>query len=179
MILKRLIQLIRATKLTFDKKIKLQSIWNTRMSSHCRVGGDGTIVFLGRAELLNNVAIMAATPTSKVEIGDNVFVNRNVIIACRKHICIGKDTVIGPNVLIYDHDHRFDANGRVKESAHNPYKEDDVIIGENVWIGAGVIILRGTVIGDGAIIAAGAFVKGNVPSRVLVKREIKNIIENL
>ena len=122
---------------------------------------------------------MSATKDAVIELGKNVFINRNVIVACRKHIVIGADTVIGPNVVIYDHDHRFDAQGRVKESDPKPYKEGGVIIGNNVWIGAGAIILRGTTIGDNSIIAAGAIVKGIIPGGVLVRRENNNIIEKL
>lgn len=177
--LKRLLQLIRACGLSFHMNIKLHDIWNTRISSKARFGGVGVIDCQGGIELLNYAAVMTATKQATLELGQNVFINRNVIIACRKHIAIGAGTVIGPNVVIYDHDHRFDVNGRVKENAPNPYKEGDVIIGKNVWLGAGAIILRGTTIGDGSIIAAGAVVKGNIPEGVLVRRENNNVIEKL
>lgn len=177
--LKRLLQLLRACCLSFHKNIKLHDIWNTRISRTARFGGIGMIDCQGGIELLNNAAIMTASKQATLELGQNVFVNRNVIIACRKHIAIGAGTVIGPNVVIYDHDHRFDTNGRVKENAPNPYKEGDVIIGKNVWLGAGAIILRGTTIGDGSIIAAGAVVKGKIPGSVLVRRENNNIIKKL
>lgn len=179
MIIKRLMQLMRALRLKLNKNVSIQSVWNTRLSYHCRIGGSGIVTCFGGVEMLNNVAVMAATPQASVEIGNKVFFNRNVIVACRKHVVIGADTVIGPNVVIYDHDHRFDTDGRVKENAPNPYKEGDVIIGKNVWLGAGAIILRGTTIGDGTIIAAGAVVKGNIPEGVLVRRDNNNIIEKL
>lgn len=178
-IIKRVLQLVRAYMLGINKNIILYDKWNFRLSPHSRFGGIGRIICLGGAEILDNAAIMSATKDAVIELGNNVFINRNVIVACRKHIVIGENTVIGPNVVIYDHDHRFDAQGRVKESAPNPYKEGDVIIGKNVWIGAGAIILRGTTIGDGSIIAAGAIVKGNIPEGVLVRRENNNIIEIL
>ena len=177
--IKRLIQLIRACCISLHKNIELNDIWNTRISNTARFGGVGKIHCQGAIELLNNAAVMSGTKQATLEIGQNVFINRNVIIACRKHIEIGAGTVIGPNVVIYDHDHRFDANGRVKESAPNPYKEGDVIVGKNVWLGAGAILLRGTNIGDNTIIAAGAIVKGKIPEGVLVRRENNNIIEKL
>lgn len=129
--------------------------------------------------MLDNAAIMSATKDATIEIGKNVFFNRNVIVACRQRVVIGEETVIGPNVCIYDHDHRFNATGRVKESAENPYKLGDVVIGRNVWIGAGAIILRGTTIGDNAIIAAGAIVKGDVPEACLLRRIEEHKIEKL
>jgi len=158
--------------------VSIHDIKNLRLSQNCRFGGTGRITCRG-AEILDHSAIMSVTREAEIEIGNNVFINRNVIVACRKHVVIGEDTVIGPNVCIYDHDHRFDVNGRVKESAQDPYKESEVIIGKNVWIGAGAIILRGTTIGDGSIIAAGTIIKGTIPAHVIVRKEGKNIIEKL
>lgn len=179
MVIKRIKQIIRAFFLSRRKNLEIHDLWNFRPSARCRIGGIGRIVCWGGVEILDNSAIMSATKESVIEIGKNVFFNRNVIVACRQRVVIGEDTVIGPNVVIYDHDHRFDANGRVKESANQPYKLGDVIIGKNVWLGAGAVILRGSIIGDNAIIAAGAVVKGNIPSGVLVRRENNNIIEKL
>lgn len=171
--------MVRAFFISRKKNVSIYDIKNLRLSHRCRFGGVGKITCQGGVEILDNSAVMSATKEAVIEIGDNVFINRNVIVACRKHIVIGENTVIGPNVVIYDHDHRFDAQGRVKESAPNPYKEGDVIIGKNVWLGAGAIILRGTTIGDGSIIAAGAVIKGIIPEGVLVRRENNNIIEKL
>lgn len=179
MVIKRIKQIIRAFFLSRQKNIKIHDLRNLRLSPNCRIGGVGRIICHGGVEVLDNAAIMSATKEAVIEIGKNVFFNRNVIVACRQRVMIGQDTVIGPNVVIYDHDHRFDSNGRVKESASQPYKLGDVIIGENVWLGAGAVILRGTTIGDNSIIAAGAVVKGVIPEGVLVRRENNNIIEKL
>lgn len=43
------------------------------------------------------------------------------------------------------------------------YKNEPVVIGNDVWIGNGVKIKRGITIGDGSIIAAGAVVTHNTP----------------
>ena len=178
-IVNRLFQLAHSFLLSRKSNITVDNFKDLRLSNNCRFGGVGKIICQGGVEVLDNAAVMSATKDSVINIGKNVFINRNAIVACRKRVVIGQDTVIGPNVVIYDHDHRFDANGRVKENASSPYKEDDVIIGKNVWLGAGSIILRGTVIGDNTIIAAGAVVKGRIPEGVLVRRENNNIIEKL
>jgi len=101
-----------------------------------------------------------------MSIGDNVSVNRNTILVCHDNISIGDCCAIGPNVLIYDHDHTFSIKGMEKG-----YKTAPVEIGKNCWIGAGTIILRGTHIGEGCIIGAGTVVKGNIPAHSLVKAE--------
>ena len=86
------------------------------------------------------------------------------MIHCRSEIKIGNDVQFSPNVLIYDHDHDYKAEGGVKSMK---YIETPVSIGNNVWIGANTVILRGASIGDNAVIAAGSIVKGTVPSNCL------------
>lgn len=87
-----------------------------------------------------------------------------------KNIFIGDNTSIGPNVCIYDHDHKFGEQGKKQG-----FNSSEVIIEENVWIGAGTIILRGTHIGKNCVIGAGCVIKGEVPENSLVtqNREVK------
>lgn len=111
---------------------------------------------------------------SSLSIGENVSVNHGCMIVCHKDIEIGNDVQFSPNVMVYDHDHDFRAEGGVKSMQ---YKSSPIKIGNNVWIGANSIILRGTVIGDNAVIGAGSIVKGEVPVGALFiqKRVSKNI----
>ena len=100
-----------------------------------------------------------------IELCGNNYINRNTMIVSHNLIRIGNGTTIGPNVVIYDHDHNGQGTGFISEP---------VTIGENVWIGAGCIILKGVTIGDGAVIAAGTLVTKDVESNttVLNKRTI-------
>ncbi|QIZ05642.1 acyltransferase [Priestia megaterium] len=104
----------------------------------------------------------------KIESG--VSVNYNCIIAAYEKIVIGKGTIIGPNVCMYDHDHDFRVIGGVHDDL---YRTAPITIGENVWIGAGCILLKGTIIGDNCVIAAGSVVRGDVPPNTIYvqKRE--------
>jgi len=102
--------------------------------------------------------------TGELRIGRNVSVNHGCIIQCRKYIRIGNDVQFSPNVLIYDHDHDYRADGGVSSMK---YIESSVIIGNNVWIGANSTILRGTTIGDNCVIAAGSIVRGDIPNDTL------------
>ena len=96
-------------------------------------------------------------------VDSGVFVNRNCSFVCQKAITIGANCSFGPNVVVYDHDHRFGINGIEKG-----YKTTPVIIEANCWIGAGAIILRGTHIGEGSVIGAGTVVQGVIPPHSLV-----------
>lgn len=100
-----------------------------------------------------------------LEIGDNVGLNSNCIIACHKNIVISEGVEIGPNVCIYDHDHDFRCENGIKAGK---YICDDVYIGKNTWIGANVVILKGSHIGDNCVIGAGSVIFGYVPNNTLV-----------
>lgn len=122
----------------------------------------------GRIETGKRVEIMKGTVFSSVggtlSIGDHTFFNRNCIAICREMIKIGNHCAFGPNVVIYDHDHRFNHEGFKSDE----YSTAPVIIGNNCWIGANTIILRGTIIGNGCVIGAGTILKGNIPPCSLV-----------
>lgn len=139
------------------------------------VGFEGTGKFiLGRTECRPN-AYFACKKGAKLRLGDNVFVNRNTIMVCHKEISVGDGTAIGPNVCIFDHDHRYGPDGfKTKE-----FKDGTVRIGKNVWIGAGAVILRDTDIGDNCIIGAGTVVKGTVPANTMIVSDSENRTINL
>ena len=105
----------------------------------------------------------------ELSIGRNTTFNRNSIVICRDKITIGDNCSFGPNVCIYDHDHKFDKQG----TKNKGYKTSPVIIEDNCWIGANVIILRGTHIGQGSVIGAGTVIKGEIPPFSLVKSDRK------
>lgn len=96
---------------------------------------------------------------AELTIGANVFLNTGCIITVRENLCIGEGTIFGPNVMVFDHDHKM-VDGRVQG---NEFDTAPISIGKRVWIGAGSIILKGSVIEDDCVIAAGSVVKGTVP----------------
>lgn len=79
------------------------------------------------------------------------------VVTAYDHIKIGDNVMLGPNVLIYDQDHDYRAEGGV---AAMRFKTAPVVIGNNVWIGANTMILRGTTIGDNSVVGGEAVIKG-------------------
>lgn len=118
-----------------------------------------------------NVEILARD--GELTIGDEVFLNSGCIVTARESITIGSGTIFGPNVLVYDHDHRVE-NGKIQSNA---FVSQPIVIGKNVWVGAGTIILKGAVLEDNCVIAAGSVVKGVVPKdSVFVQKRERTVL---
>ncbi len=96
----------------------------------------------------------------EVEIGDNSGLGIN----CRVpfNIKIGKDVMMGPDVIILGENHQF-ASLEVPMRTQGYRTFLPVQIKDDVWIGARAIILPGITIGTGAIVGAGAVVTKDVP----------------
>lgn len=150
------INILKKGNLFIGSKVKINANSEIKCSK--------SIVLKNGVEIGNGTSIIS-TSTGDIEIGNNVFLNRNCIVVSCEHIKIGDGTAIGCNVTILDHDHYYVRDG---VQPWNKVKTLPVIIGENVWIGANSIILSGTTIGDNAVIAAGSVVKGNIPSSKLM-----------
>ena len=99
-----------------------------------------------------------------IEIGENSGLGINCYITNAK---IGKNVMMGPDVLYIKNKHCFDRlDVPMMEQGNTP--ERPLIVGDDVWIGAKAIFLPGVSIGRGAIIAAGSVVTKDVPEYAIV-----------
>lgn len=129
---------------------------------------------IGKKIKIDCGTLLACVNNARLEIGENVGIGINNVIVARKRVVIGNNTILGPNVMIYDHDHQFNQSLGVSRSE---YKCEEVIIGENCWIGANTVILKGTVIGNNCVIGAGSVIKGNYKSNSRIIQKRNTIIE--
>lgn len=144
-------------------KIKHSFMNKVAHSATLKTNGAGTISLGKMVSICPNAEIAANGGIIVLE-GNN-YVNRNTMIVSHEKIVIGEGTTIGPNVLIYDHDHAMHREGEITQK---PFVTKPVIIGKHVWIGAGCIILKGVEIGDNAVIAAGTIVTKNVAKNAML-----------
>lgn len=80
---------------------------------------------------------------------------------------IGDDVMMGPDVIIYTSNHRYNRlDVTMNQQLFTP--PERVEIGNDVWIGARVIILPGVHVGNGVIIGAGAVVTKDIPNYAIV-----------
>ena len=135
-----------------------------------KVGKDARLS-LGKRVRAHSGSQIVSTAGGNLQIGDDCRINSRCWIICRHRIDIASGVEFGPNVLVYDHDHDFRAEGGLKAGK---YKYGAVSIGENSWIGANTVILRGTTIGANCVIGAGSVVKGNVPDNTVLVQKREN-----
>jgi maltose O-acetyltransferase len=95
--------------------------------------------------------------SARVSIGAGSFVNAGCWFEGYGRIEVGRDCLIGPQVLILTSTHRIGPDGEVARAG----EQLDVVIGDGCWIGARATILSGVRIGAGAVVAAGAVVTGD------------------
>lgn len=92
--------------------------------------------------------------TKHVSIGEGSFVNVRCWVEGRGRVDIGRNVLIGPEVMILTSIHEIDSDGRVTRM---PVRSQ-VRIGDGCWLGARALIMPGVTIGEGTIIGAGAVV---------------------
>ena len=137
--------------ININGRIISNGFFNIEISKNAQLSIFGTIT------LRPNVLI-AIRDNAKLTIKDGCFLNRSTSIVCRENIEIGKNSMFGENVKIYDNDHKI-INGTV---CRNKFNTKKIIIGNYCWIGNDVNILKGSIIKDKTIIGAMSLVKSKL-----------------
>jgi acetyltransferase-like isoleucine patch superfamily enzyme len=96
----------------------------------------------------------------RLMIGTGTFLNRGVEVIAWREVSIGRDCMVGWDVVILDTD-QHPIPGRGLDNR-------PVRIGDRVWIGARAMILKGVTVGDDAVIGAAAVVTHDVPPGAVV-----------
>lgn len=118
-----------------------------------------------------NVVELSCAANAALTLGNNVFLNQGVRIACTTEISIGDNTLIADECVILDSDYHGVAGA--------PTKSAPVKIESDVWLGTRVIVLRGVSIGQGSVVGAGSVVTRSIPPRVFAAGVPARVIKNL
>lgn len=135
--------------------------WNTRI-----VIGKTSRVTLGDRIVSDGRMVMMIDEKAALEIGDKVYFNEGAVISCKGLVSIGKNCKFGPNVKIFDNNHKFDAVNGVSDS----HSIGSVEIGENCWIASNAVILKGAKIGANSVVGAGCVIDCEIPEKSIVKQ---------
>ena len=84
--------------------------------------------------------------------------------------------MMGPDVLIYTQNHKFDRID-ITMDQQGWSEEKAVVIEDDVWIGSRVTILPGVHIGEGCIVGASAVVTKSVPPYCIIAGNPAKIIK--
>jgi acetyltransferase-like isoleucine patch superfamily enzyme len=142
--------------------------------SNFSIGQDSTLIIQNTWDLEDSINIASNCQISsrernyygKLNLGFGSSIGDGTIMDISDDILVGKNVSIGPQCIMYTHDHNYTENFEVPWKGKPITKP--IIIEDGAWIGAGVIILPGVRIGKGAIIAAGAVLKKDVAPHVII-----------
>jgi maltose O-acetyltransferase len=92
--------------------------------------------------------------TSRVTVGEKVFINSGLTVDGFEQVTIGDDCWLGVNVTLLTSSHRVGGTARrAGEITSAP-----ITVGTGCWLGAGVTVLPGVTIGPGCVVRAASVV---------------------
>ena len=119
----------------------------------------GNEVFIGRSSIL-------ACKDGEIELEDGVNVSYQCLIFSGSVVRVGRKSLLAAQSYLVGGGHDFEALDRPVVEQGRPSKGID--IGPGCWIGAGAKVLDGVRVGQDAIIAANAVVTQDVPAFAIV-----------
>ena len=146
-------------KIRLRNRVQIPIIQPMRVRSQLMIQKGALQVHIGRRFKLETDAKVRVINGGQLYIGENCFINCNSYITVLGKTKIGNNCLIGPGVMIFDHDHDYKAEGGVSSGKMIC---GTIEIGNNVWIGANTLILKGSKIGDNAVIGAGSIINFEV-----------------
>lgn len=99
--------------------------------------GEGASLSIGAGVYLSPECIVQVNKGATLVLEDGVYMNEGCRVTVVESARIGADTLLGPNVQIYDHDHEFDRRGVSSKLLHAP-----VSIGHRCWLCANTVVTR-------------------------------------
>lgn len=115
--------------------------------------GEGASLSIGAGVYLSPECIVQVNKGATLVLEDGVYMNEGCRVTVVESARIGADTLLGPNVQIYDHDHEFDRRGVSSKLLHAP-----VSIGHRCWLCANTVVTRGCTIACCSLVSANSVV---------------------
>jgi maltose O-acetyltransferase len=125
----------------------------------------GDNVLVDRGVLLHCGGMDWSVPEARIALGSHTYVGPNCVLFGGGGIEIAEAVLIAPGVVIASHQHTFEDSDR--DIREQPLDFGEVVIERNVWIGSNATILPGVRIRSGTVVGAGAVVSRDLPAGVL------------
>ena len=143
-------------KFNLRDRVKFKSFFQY-IGSKCNFCiSQGSLLVLGSKNYFTENVYIGVHDNGRLDIGENNFFNRNIIIECLNSISIGNNNLFGPNIVIVDHDHEFEDSDEL--ICKQGYKKGKIIIGSDIWVGANVTICKDVKIADHIVVGANSVV---------------------
>ncbi len=139
------------------------------------INGEGMLSIDDKVYLSNNCKIEC--DNANIEIGFNNYFNSYCKIVALDGVKIGDNNIFGPNVSIYDHNHKYESNDIL--ICKQGFNTSKVNIGSNVWIAANVVITKGVNIGDRVVVGANSVVTNSLESNGLYAGSPAKLIKKI
>lgn len=97
-----------------------------------------------------------------VNIGNDVFINRNFYCSVVKNLVIKDRVMIGPNCTIFGGDHDYSRTDSCMRFCKSLGDNRNIVIEQDAWIGSGTLMLKKSIIGEGAIVGANSLVNSKL-----------------
>lgn len=104
-------------------------------------------------------------PRAKIVLGKRCKIGRRSVISSKNLILLEDDVLLGPSVLIMDHNHEY-SDPSIPIHAQGVSEGGRIVIGRNCWLGYGSVIscARGElVVGQNSVIGANSVVTKSFP----------------
>ena len=115
--------------------------------------GEGASLSIGAGFYLSPECFVQVNKGATLVLEDGVYMNEGCRVTVVESARIGADTLLGPNVQIYDHDHEFDRRGVSSKLLHAP-----VSIGHRCLLCANTVVTRGCTIACCSLVSANSVV---------------------
>lgn len=156
---------ISILKLVYGKRCKIHFCERFHPTVRIRLRGRSSVRIAPNLEIAKDGELLCFDDAN-LSIGHHCYFNGRLMISCHNEVVIGNNCLFGPDVKIFDNNHKFSRdNGVSTDLSTAPIR-----IGNNCWIASNVVILKGSVIGDNCVIGAGCVVRGReIPPNSIVK----------
>lgn len=110
-----------------------------RVAKMCVVAGNWLKIASGKPLYLGKGARVILGEGATLVLEGGVYMNEGCRVTAVQSALIGANTLFGPNVQIYDHDHEFDCRGVSSKLTYAP-----VSIGQHCCLCANAVVKRGS-----------------------------------
>lgn len=160
------------SKLKYAKRYKSSYIERIHKSVDIRLFGKKSQIEIGHNVEIAKDGELWCFGNGKIKIGNKCYFNNRLMISSHCEVSIGDECLFGPDVKIFDNNHKF----TYEKGVSSELSSSPVNIGSHCWIASNAVILKGTTIGNNCIIGAGCIVSGNIPDCSIVKKSKDNIV---